>query len=268
VLSFVLVAAIIGIVYMLTNTGTPPAANTVAETGASSGTSSGTATRQSAVLPEPKTESRTPIARAADRGQPDAPKAPPPGTAKAGAAHAAAGEAMSAKVGDLTVTLGPVCRARQPSADEKSAGGVVLLITVEVRNLGGTKKVEFLGWAPHGLARGAALIDNFGNAYDPRPVSRAAVPGEGPPTSIYPDGVAREVLAFEPPVPKIEFLSLKLPASVLGGKGDLRFKIPAAKITDQATTEAPPRDAANSGKRAKKPDRTRPGSEFGIPEGE
>ena len=84
--------------------------------------------------------------------------------------------------------------------------------------------------------------------------------------SIYPDAVAREVLAFELPIAKIEFLQLELPAKILGGQGVLRFKIPAEKITEEAAAGAKAADAPAREKSPKKSDHRRPGSEFGIPE--
>jgi hypothetical protein len=185
---------------------------------------------------------------------------------KPAAAPPAADAAMSAEVGDLKVTVVAVTKPHAQSAGQKPSAAGLLLVTVEVKNQSGTKKMDFPGWAPHGLARGTTLIDDLANVYQPKPLGRAPVPGEEPPMPLYPDGVGREVLAFEPPVPKIKFLMLGLRASVLGGQDVLRFKIPAEKITERPATEASPAGAAARDKPPKKPARPRPGSEFGIPE--
>jgi hypothetical protein len=267
VLSVVLAAAVIGIVLMLSDhpgPGNPPATDTNTE----KGESSGAATNRSARPSEPKAEPRIPVEGVGGSPQPDDGAAPPKPAPKAASGQPPADGAMSTEVGDLKVTIVAATKPRPTAAGAgaKPAAAGLLLVTVEVRNPNGTKKVEFPGWAPRGLARGTALIDNFGNVYHAKPLGRAPVPGEGPPTSIYPDGVGREVLAFEPPVPKIDFLLLELPASILGGKGVLKFKIPAEKITEQPVADAKAADPATNGKPPQKAGRPRPGSEFGIPE--
>ena len=260
VFSVVLVAALIGIAWVLNDhagPANPPAADTTGE----NGESHETASDKSAAPSEPKAKLRVLVDGLGTRSVPDnATARPKPANSKP-----AANGAISAAVGDLKVTVASARRVGPPAGDKSSAAGL-LLITVEVKNFSGTKKVEFPGWAPRGLARGVGLTDNFDNPYQPKPLGRAAVPGEGPPMSIYPDGVGREVLAFEPPVPKIEFLWLELPAKVLGGHGPLRIKIPVEKITDEPAADAKAAEAKPHDKSPKKPARPRPGSEFGIPE--
>jgi hypothetical protein len=263
VFSVILVAALIGIAWVLSDhagPASPPAADTAGENGESPG-SANKATGPS----EPDAKRRVPVDAAGANVVPDDATARPKPALKPANSKPAADGAISAAVGDLKVTVASAWRVGPPAGD-KSSAAAMLLITVEVKNFSGTKKVEFPGWAPRGLARGVGLTDNFGNAYQAKPLGRAAVPGEGPPMSIYPDGVGREVLAFEPPVPKIEFLLLTLPAKVLGGPSVLRFKIPAEKITEQPAADAKAAEANPHDKSPKKPARPRPGSEFGIPE--
>jgi hypothetical protein len=265
VFSVILVAALIGISWILSDR--EGAANLpVAGTTSDKGASSGTAADQRTAPPGPKTKPLAPSAAAGTGAAPDDGPAPAKPAPNATHNKPAADSPLAAEIGSLRVTVGSACRTPQRSAAEQPATAARLLITVEVKNLSGTKKVEFPGWAPRGLARGVSLTDNFNNAYQAKPLGRAPVPGEGPPMSIYPDAVAREVLAFEPPIAKIEFLQLELPATILGGQGVLRFKIPAEKITEEAAAGAKPADAPAREKSPKKSDRRRPGSEFGIPE--
>ena len=246
----ILVAAVIGIFWIVVSAN-PPAA----ETGTEKGVSPEAAADQSTKPPERKKEP----GKAADDGGGRSDDAPPPKPApKAAAAPPAADAAMSAEVGELKVTIVAVTKPPARPAGQKSPAAGLLLVTVAVKNQSGTKKVDFPGWAPRGLARDATLLDNLANVYQPKPLGRAPVPGEEPPMPLYPDGVGHEVLAFEPPVPKIEFLMLKLPASILGGQGVLRFKIPAEKITERPASEAQPAGAATGDKPPKKPDRPRP----------
>ena len=108
-----------------------------------------------------------------------------------------------AVVGDVSVKIALIAKA--PPRSGKGDEGR-LLIGVEVRNLSATRKVDFIGWTRDEIARGARLTDNFGNAYKPLPVGRVSVAGQGPPMSIYPSKSGQEVLAFEPPIAKAEFL--------------------------------------------------------------
>ena len=106
-----------------------------------------------------------------------------------------------------------------------------LLIGVEVRNLSATRKVDYVGWTRDGMARGARLTDNFGNVYKPLPVGRVSAAGPHPPMSIYPSKSGREVLAFEPPIAKAEFLRIELSAVAFGKDDVVRLTIPAKMIT-------------------------------------
>jgi hypothetical protein len=174
-----------------------------------------------------------------------------------------------AVVGDVAVRIALI--AKTPSRSGKG-GEDRLLIGVEVRNLSATRKVDFIGWTRDEIARGARLTDNFGNAYKPLPVGRLAVAGQGPPMSIYPSKSGRELLAFEPPIAKAEFLRLELSAVAFGKDDVVRLMIPTKMVKPRMDLIEP--DVANpaasggaSKKSAKKARAARPGTpegDFGI----
>ncbi len=166
-----------------------------------------------------------------------------------------------ARLKDVAIKIAEVVNAT-PSDDPSAEGR--LLITVEVENLSESRKLDFSGWTRGGIARSIRLTDNFDNVYRARPVGRARVAGQGEPLSIYPGRSRREVLAFEPPIKKVEFLRIELPASAIGQSGAMRLKIPAAMIVERAE-EAGARDAPPP---EDEPPEGRPGTpqgDFGIP---
>jgi hypothetical protein len=176
-----------------------------------------------------------------------------------------------ATVGDVSVKIAIVAKtpSRPGKTDEER-----LLIGIEVRNTDATRKVDFSGWASDGIARGARLTDNFGNVYKPMPLGRLAVAGSRLPMSIYPNQSGREVLAFEPPIAKAEFLRLELSAVAFGKDDVVRLTIPAKMIAERSDL-IEPKGAKPSGsgdaskKAAKKPHAPRPGTpegDFGIGE--
>jgi hypothetical protein len=174
-----------------------------------------------------------------------------------------------AVVGDVSVKIALVAKA--PSHSGRADEGW-LLIAVEVRNLGATRKVDFAGWTRDGIAQGARLTDNFGNPYRPKPIGRVSVAGQGPPMSIYPNKSGREVLAFEPPIEKVEFLRLELSAVAFGNEDVVRLRIPAKMITARADL-IEPKGAKSSGsgdasktpaKKSRTPRPNTPEGDFGI----
>ena len=156
---------------------------------------------------------------------------------------------------------GQNCLDRQIAAASGKGGEDRLLIGVEVQNLSATRKVDFIGWTRDGIARGARLTDNFGNVYKPLPVGRLAVAGQGPPMSIYPSKSGRELLAFEPPIAKAEFLRLELSAVAFGKDNVVRLMIPTKRSTprmdlielDVANPAASGGDSKKSAKKARGP---------------
>jgi hypothetical protein len=171
-----------------------------------------------------------------------------------------------ATVGDILVKIAMIAKtpSRSGKTDEER-----LLIGIEVRNTGATRKVDFSGWASDGIARGARLTDNFGNVYKPVPVGRLAVAGSRLPLSIYPNKTGREVLAFEPPIAKAEFLRLELSAVAFGKDDVVRLTIPAKMIAERSDLIEPKgAKPSASGDAAKKPARRPRTPRPGTPEGD
>ncbi|HLJ94663.1 MAG TPA: hypothetical protein VKU02_15865 [Gemmataceae bacterium] len=163
---------------------------------------------------------------------------------------------------DVRVQLGAVVvrniRIKDVLGDETVSPAKHLTIQVFIDNMNSTRKIDFLGWSGAtvnavgladllggGRAKGntaepltasernaASLTDNFGNPYKRfTPEVGAQIPGQiNGPTSVYPGKRTEDLLVFEPPVDKVQFLRLELPAGAFGGSGNLRLQIPKAMI--------------------------------------
>ena len=75
------------------------------------------------------------------------------------------------------------------------------------------------------------LRDNFGNSYARWSFSYGSGPvGRIESGSIYPGKAVTDIVVFEVPVNKVEYLDLELPAKNGGGDGMFRIRIPASMI--------------------------------------
>ncbi len=111
-----------------------------------------------------------------------------------------------------------------------------LLLTVQLRNMDSARKVEYRSWSGRGAMRGRLrLTDNMKNTYRAKDFGRAIVKGQFTSKSIYADEPIEDLLIFERPVGRAEYLLLELPAAAFGQPGALYFKIPKEMIveTDQ-----------------------------------
>ncbi len=136
----------------------------------------------------------------------------------------------SAQVGDLRVrilkvTLGPAATANRempPGADE------VLQISFRVYNAGTTRRLDYRGWGqPAAPAEPAVVLqDDRGKTYR----LRSCAAGEVRSVSIAPLRPVDDVLAFDPPTTKVEYLRLELPASAVGESGSLRLHLPRSLL--------------------------------------
>lgn len=105
----------------------------------------------------------------------------------------------------------------------------LLVIHVEMKNQTETKKLDYRSWAEEHsiLSDGAGrLTDNFGNTYKRINFGFSSriegrVSGS---ESIYPGKAIGDVLTFEVPIDKVEYLRLELPGNNFGGKGSFGFK--------------------------------------------
>jgi hypothetical protein len=134
-----------------------------------------------------------------------------------------------------------------------------LAIQVLIENTSTTRKIDFLGWSgamPNTLTlkellggvvanksnvttlsaperNAASLADNLGNPYKRISLDLGAqIPGQiSMATSLYPGKrLDEDLLVFEPPIDKVQFLRLELPAAAFGDSGSLRLQIPKAMI--------------------------------------
>jgi hypothetical protein len=133
----------------------------------------------------------------------------------------------SAQVGDLRVrilkvTLGPEATANRevpPGADE------VLQISFRVYNAGTTRRLDYRGWGQRAAPGEPSVVlqDDRGKTYRLRSFGPA---GEVRSVSIAPLRPVDDVLAFDPPATKVEYLRLELRASAVGESGSLRLHLP------------------------------------------
>jgi hypothetical protein len=118
--------------------------------------------------------------------------------------------------------------------DPRPSGERLLLIGLHVENLSDVRKLDFRGFAGQFDFSGDAtpnLRDNFGNKY--KRISfgiDSQIVGQAQNESVYPGKGIDDLLVFEVPVEKAEFLRLELPASAFGGEGKLRLEIPRDMI--------------------------------------
>jgi hypothetical protein len=165
--------------------------------------------------------------------------------------------------GDVLVQLGAVAvrnvRIKDVLGDETVSPTKNLTIQVLLDNTNSTRKIDFLGWSGAtvnaiGLAdllggngrnkansteslpgperNAATLTDNFGNPYKRISLEPGAqIRGQiSTATSVYPRKRIEDLLVFEPPVDKVQYLRLELPATAFGGTGSLRLQIPKGMI--------------------------------------
>lgn len=109
----------------------------------------------------------------------------------------------------------------------------MLSIEIEVSNLSETTKTDYRSWGESAIfsTRGASLTDNFGNEYSLVTFGISDGPvGSVRLESVYPEASVKDVIAFQAPIEKVEYLNLELPASNFGGEGVLRIRIPASMM--------------------------------------
>jgi hypothetical protein len=165
--------------------------------------------------------------------------------------------------GEIRVQLGGIVvrnvRIRDVLGEETVSPTKNLTIQVFIHNTSTTRKIDFQGWSGAGFnalaltdllggagqskanvtdtvaasgRNAASLKDNFDNPYKRVSLDLGAqIPGQvHAATSIYPGESVEDLLVFEPPIDKIQFLRLELPAAAFGGTGNLRLQIPKGMI--------------------------------------
>lgn len=110
-----------------------------------------------------------------------------------------------------------------------------LRVKLSIRNTSKTKKIDYRPWGSERisvLADRAKLTDNFGNRYGMVTFGISARPNGAVESteSIYPETELTDVLVFEKPVKNCEYLTLELPLSNVGDKGNnVQIKIDAKR---------------------------------------
>jgi hypothetical protein len=126
---------------------------------------------------------------------------------------------------------------RVQRADPKagtSAEGKRLLIELRLINVKGGSRVAFESWGTThtgGIEHRPELEDHARTSYRWLPAAPGAgVAGKARTASLAPSKAVTDVLVFEGPGGRVDFLRLKLPASAFGLEGTLKLLIPGSMI--------------------------------------
>lgn len=141
----------------------------------------------------------------------------------------------SVQQGDFRVRVTKVTVAQVPLKQlgkEGRSKDALLQIELQIENTSTTKIIHYRSWGAAEFGGLPGLNDNFANSYrgasfgiSSRPVGQAARE-----ESVYPGKTVNDLLVFDPPLEKAEYLRLRLPAKNFGGTGELRLQIPKSMI--------------------------------------
>jgi hypothetical protein len=132
---------------------------------------------------------------------------------------------ISAKIGKVPL--------KDFSGDGGTSKDDLLMISLEIENLGKSKKLNYGGWAGGTIdfgGRAATLEDDAGNTYKRIGFGISKVVGQQESESLYPLKSLDDLLVFEVPIDAAKTLRLTLPSKTYGGDGDLHIVIPTASI--------------------------------------
>jgi hypothetical protein len=134
----------------------------------------------------------------------------------------------------ISAQVAPVPLREEFGGDRETSKEPQLMLTVQIKNTSDSKKIDYRSWAGRDVSfeRDYATIhDNFDNNYKRITFGFSSrVVGQTTVESIYPGRSLNDVLVFEPPISKAEYLNLELPAENFSGKGMLRLRVPAKMI--------------------------------------
>ncbi len=163
----------------------------------------------------------------------ETPKPQPPVATKPGSPQVEWASAETpVKQGDVQVRVIAARVGLVPLKDGQSKDSL-LSVQLEITNLSETKKLDYRTWGGRSISFGsrADLTDNFENKYKSINFGYSStVKGAVILESVYPGKAIGDVLVFEEPIGKVEYLNLELPAEHFGGTGMLRIRIPATMI--------------------------------------
>ncbi|CAN5856217.1 hypothetical protein BH11PLA1_BH11PLA1_12880 [soil metagenome] len=131
------------------------------------------------------------------------------------------------------VKVGPIATQETIGEGTGRSKDPLVSIELEITNLSDTKKLNYRTWGGRAFSFGDStkLTDNFDNGYTIVHFGFGTkIVGSVESESVYPGKAIKDVIAFEEPVSKVEYLNLELPARQFGGTGMLRIRIPASMI--------------------------------------
>jgi len=145
----------------------------------------------------------------------------------------------------ISIAVGPVDFKELPGPAGKSQGASTksvqkrprekyLIIKLRISNAGAGRLIEYAGWnhpSPNPEAGLLSLRDAGGKEYSLKvfPAGREVV-GQVSKASIPPTKWVDDVLVFEAPTGRVEFLRLELPGDSVGNKSNFRLQIPGRMI--------------------------------------
>jgi hypothetical protein len=145
----------------------------------------------------------------------------------------------------ISIAVGPVYFKEPPGSAGKSQGASTksgqkrprekyLIIKLRISNAGAGRLIEYAGWnhpSPNPEAGLLSLRDAGGKEYSLKvfPPGKDVV-GQVSQASIPPTKWVDDVLAFEAPTGRVEFLRLDLPGDIVGNKSNFRLQIPGRMI--------------------------------------
>lgn len=142
-----------------------------------------------------------------------------------------AGLRQAAVIGDVEVSISEVIAGRVPlerlgDGGESESRLLRLVIRVQTRNE--TQKVDYRSWQA-GFLSSAKCVDNFGNRYKGIDFGFATkVVGHVASASVSAGRPASDVLVFELPIPKTEYIDIDLDGENVGERSSFRFRVPAS----------------------------------------
>jgi hypothetical protein len=145
----------------------------------------------------------------------------------------------------ISIAVGPVDFKEPPGSAGKSQGASTksgqkrprekyLIIKLRISNAGAGRLIEYAGWnhpSPNSEAGLLSLRDAGGKEYSLKvfPPGREVV-GQVSRASVPPTKWVDDVLVFEAPMGRVEFLRLELPGDIVGNKSNFRLQIPGRMI--------------------------------------
>lgn len=144
-----------------------------------------------------------------------------------------------------SIAIGPVDfqdasrppKGSSPNPAQKRPREKYLVIRLRISNAGAGQLIEYAGWShPSAKPEGAVLRlrDAGGKMYPLKvfPAGREVV-GQVATASIPPSKWVDDVLVFEAPTGRVEYLRLELPGESVGSKGSFRLQMPGRMIVSR-----------------------------------